>query len=153
MEKSELLIIGYGNPLREDDGIGWHLAGWLAETLLDSTIQIIQSHQLFPEYADNLSNTQKALFIDCKHGSSVGQIAFREINTSAIQSEKATFHHMSIEGILNMTQSLFQHMPKAYVFSVESDQFSHSDTFSASLKNKLHTIQETLTQRISALKI
>lgn len=153
MKKSKLLIIGYGNPLREDDGIGWHLAGWLRETLSDPDIEIIQSHQLFPEYADNLSKVDKALFIDCKHGSNIGQTESRYIDSSSIQSGKATFHHMNIEGILSMAQSLFQHTPKACIFSIESDRFAHSDTFSSSMQKQLESIQKTLIQTIEALII
>lgn len=148
MEKHELLIIGYGNPLREDDGIGWHLAGWLGETLNDPQIEIIQSHQLFPEYADNLSKVRNALFIDCKQGSNIGQIESSQIDPSTIQTEKATFHHMSIEGILSMTKSLFQHVPSAHVFSIESDRFDHSEHLSDLMKKQLKCTQKVLIEYI-----
>ena len=45
---TNLLIIGYGNPLRGDDGFGWHAALRLREIIHDDGIEILPVHQLTP---------------------------------------------------------------------------------------------------------
>ena len=46
------LIIGYGNPLRSDDGFGWHAGRLLAQALAGQEAEVITCHQLTPELAD-----------------------------------------------------------------------------------------------------
>src|SRR5271169_1528567 len=54
------LIIGYGNPLRSDDGFGWHAGRLLAQSLADQDAKIITCHQLTPELAETLSQSSRA---------------------------------------------------------------------------------------------
>ncbi len=49
------LIIGYGNVLRSDDGIGWHVAERLAADARFDDVTILQRHQLTPELALDVS--------------------------------------------------------------------------------------------------
>ena len=46
-----VLIIGYGNPLRADDGVGWQAARRLAELRQDEFVETLALHQLTPELA------------------------------------------------------------------------------------------------------
>jgi hydrogenase maturation protease len=48
------LIIGYGNPLREDDGVGWQVADQLLKNS-EGSIKVLTAHQLTPELAEPIS--------------------------------------------------------------------------------------------------
>src|SRR5208282_6599133 len=61
---STALVIGYGNPLRSDDGFGWHASRLLAEALTGRDVEVITCHQLTPELAHPLSQCRRAVFID-----------------------------------------------------------------------------------------
>ena len=50
-----VLVIGYGNALRTDDGFGWHAAGRLAADPRLDGAEILQLHQLTPELALDIS--------------------------------------------------------------------------------------------------
>lgn len=56
------LVIGIGNPLRGDDGVGWWLAR-RAETL-KLTPRVLRVQQLTPELAEELAGARRVLFID-----------------------------------------------------------------------------------------
>ena len=56
------LVVGVGNPLREDDGVGWHLAEALAQT----GVPTHTCHQLLPELAAELSQVDLVLFVDAR---------------------------------------------------------------------------------------
>ena len=58
------LIIGYGNPLRGDDGLGWRAAEQLAEIIPQSEAEVIACHQLTPELAEPISRARLVIFID-----------------------------------------------------------------------------------------
>jgi Ni,Fe-hydrogenase maturation factor len=44
-----VLVIGYGNPLRGDDRVGWVVAERLREV---AGVTAVTTHQLLPEHAD-----------------------------------------------------------------------------------------------------
>jgi hydrogenase maturation protease len=48
------LVIGIGNPLRGDDGVGWYLVAGLG----------LQRHQLTPELAETVAAAERLLVVD-----------------------------------------------------------------------------------------
>src|SRR5579862_3803538 len=69
-----ILIVGYGNPLRRDDALGWHASRLLAEALVGKDVEVITCHQLTPELAEPLSRCQRAVFIDADAEGKPGEI-------------------------------------------------------------------------------
>ncbi|MBW7939884.1 MAG: hypothetical protein H3C63_14095, partial [Candidatus Omnitrophica bacterium] len=50
---NRVLVIGFGNPLRGDDGFGWEVAGQLERRLSqESSVHILTPIQLAPELAE-----------------------------------------------------------------------------------------------------
>jgi len=60
------LVIGIGNPLRGDDGIGWRLAALLPAR---AGLAVRCSQQLTPELAEELAAVERVLFLDAWLGS------------------------------------------------------------------------------------
>ena len=58
------LIIGYGNPLRGDDGIGQAAAQAFADEAAGDGIDVVRCHQLMPELAEQLAAVDLAVFVD-----------------------------------------------------------------------------------------
>jgi hydrogenase maturation protease len=58
------LIIGYGNPLREDDGIGLHAAELVERSLAPGEADVLRCHQLTPELAVQVQDASLVIFID-----------------------------------------------------------------------------------------
>ena len=66
------LIIGIGNPLRGDDGLGWDVAGELSSELRRDDVQVLATHQLTPELSDLVSRAELVLFIDATRSEDPG---------------------------------------------------------------------------------
>ncbi len=62
---SLVLVIGYGNELRGDDGIGPHVVSELAALELPGVLTRIV-HQLLPELAAELADTCLVIFVDAQ---------------------------------------------------------------------------------------
>lgn len=68
------LLIGYGNPLRSDDGLGWRVAEALRTqveqqaateaTAQAQSLDIVTCQQLNPELAEAISRADLAIFVD-----------------------------------------------------------------------------------------
>ena len=52
---ARVLILGYGNPLRSDDGLGWQVAVQLFRTNTSPEVLVLPCHQLTPELAEPIS--------------------------------------------------------------------------------------------------
>ena len=63
MSLVKTLIIGYGNTLRQDDGVGRYLAEQIAEEQWPEC-QVLSVHQLTPELAASIAEVEQVIFID-----------------------------------------------------------------------------------------
>jgi hydrogenase maturation protease len=68
--KVRKLIIGYGNPLRGDDDVGWEAASRLAAALPSEAVHILAVHQLTPELAEAVSEADLLIFVDASDAAS-----------------------------------------------------------------------------------
>ena len=64
---ADALVIGYGNTLRGDDGIGPAVAEAVAALGLPG-VRVIVAHQLTPELAADLADAQLVVFVDAAVG-------------------------------------------------------------------------------------
>jgi hydrogenase maturation protease len=64
---AQLLVIGYGNELRRDDGVSVKVANALAEWNVPD-IEAIGCHQLTPELAERIASAAYVVFVDAALG-------------------------------------------------------------------------------------
>jgi hydrogenase maturation protease len=123
------LIIGYGNPLRGDDGLGWHAAQCLAAVLNKPEVEIIACHQLTPELAEPISRADLVVFIDAAPQGPAGRLSSQRITLDAVLP--GTFsHHLTPRTLLAWAQALYGSYPEAMLFSVSSQCFDCSEALS-----------------------
>src|SRR5579884_2097858 len=67
------LVIGYGNPLREDDAVGLRAA-----ELVDSGAY--RCHQLTPELASVVADASMVIFLDAARCEKPGEIRFSAVH-------------------------------------------------------------------------
>jgi hydrogenase maturation protease len=136
------LIIGFGNPDRQDDGVAWHVLSALAERLgrtvsesidddLDRTgpsPNLVCMLQLTPEVAETLARYDRVCFVDAHTGAYEEDIRFETIEPD-FQSSPFT-HHMTPHTCLVLAETLYGHAPQATVVSVRGHQFGFSRNIS-----------------------
>ena len=62
------LILGYGNPLRSDDGFGWKMATEIEPDVTSAEVKVIATQQLTPELAEAVAGSRRILFLDAAQG-------------------------------------------------------------------------------------
>ena len=128
------LILGYGNPDREDDGVAWHLLDRLArrldsagEGMEDETtrsfgpITLHFSLQLTPEMAEWVAQFHRVLFIDAHTGAEPNDLTWKPL-TAHFQKSPFT-HHMTPATLLSITESLYGSRPEAVLVAVRGYAF------------------------------
>lgn len=129
------LIVGYGNPDREDDGVAWHILQALAKEFevpisLDTDVGIFPEGrpldfyfnlQLMPEMALEMLAYQRICFVDAHTGAVPEKIHIEKIQ-SQFQNSPLT-HHMTPQSLVSILEHLYQHTPDSYLVSVKGYQF------------------------------
>jgi hydrogenase maturation protease len=129
------LIIGYGNPDREDDGVAWHVLQGVAEYFKipissDTDIGVFPEGnsldfwfnlQLMPEMAPEMLGYERICFVDAHTGAIEAEIHAAKIKP-VFQSSPLT-HHMTAETIVAILENLYHHSPDTLFISIRGYQF------------------------------
>lgn len=146
------LVIGIGNPLRGDDGVGWHLAEELGPPHR-------AVHQLTPECAALLADAERVLFVDAwstvPRPSAPLLTELRPADAGLTAAAGAAFsHHLAPGVLLAISQQLDGRCPTAWQLLVPAVQFGHGEGFSAQLLALLPQaralLRQWLQQRLQA---
>jgi hydrogenase maturation protease len=127
---SETLIIGYGNPLRGDDGLGWATAEMLAERY--TAVSILTCHQLTPELAEPVSRADRIIFIDATAVGEPGKIVCHTLTPVGASGELFS-HTCDPAGLLQMAEMLYGRSPRGYLFTVTGASFGYEEGLSATV--------------------
>lgn len=147
------VVIGYGNPMRGDDALGWHVADALAaipEIAADLSIRIETAHQLTPEIAEAIADARTVVFIDATAPSpnQVSGILRCEEISPLSPSPGALGHHLAPSQALDYARLLFGANPKAYVASVTTESFDYGAALSPAVDAALPLLVEWTRARI-----
>jgi hydrogenase maturation protease len=122
-----LLVIGYGNTLRRDDGVGPRVAEAVAARNLPG-VSTLACHQLTPELADPISRAQTVVFVDAAaHATPPPKLA-RLTPADAVQ---LMAHASSPEYLLALARVLFGHAPTAWMLALPAEDFAFGEELSA----------------------
>jgi hydrogenase maturation protease len=157
-ELSKTLIIGYGNPDREDDGVAWHILDRLAERLgLPEPAQAADSLegaggapdllcllQLDPDLAEAAADYDRVCFVDAHTGAYAEDVRVEKV-AGEFQTSPFT-HHMTPQTVLALAATLHGRAPRGIVVSVRGYQFG----FAQALSPATAQLAETATERIMA---
>jgi hydrogenase maturation protease len=127
-----ILVIGYGNPLRQDDGVGWHVAEQL-DASPGADLEIRTSHQLTPEMAEPVSRSELVVFVDARETGIPGATSCTRVAQQAAPGAVST-HSTSPEELLALAHDLFGAAPDAWVVSVAGAAFDHGTTLSPAVR-------------------
>jgi len=121
---ADVLVIGYGNPLRGDDGVGCVIAEELAKRISDpdSKIQVVACHQLNPELAEPIAETRAVIFIDASVELEPGEVRVTTLAPDRF-SPAAFAHSMKPSALLATASELFGQAPPAKTVGIGAASF------------------------------
>jgi hydrogenase maturation protease len=141
---TNLLIIGYGNPLRGDDGIGWRVADQLA-ALTGDAATVLTVHQLTPELAEPISKADLVIFVDACYAGQPGSWTCETIRPDQ-ESPAAFTHYFGPANLLGYAKAIFDAKPSALLISVAGASFDCGDQLSPAVAGIIPEIVATVSQ-------
>ena len=138
------LLIGFGNVLRGDDGIGVRIAERLEEDDLGAGVRSVAAHQLLPEHVEWLREVDRVVFVDAAVDVPAGELIVSELATassggSALQTPGVgplTFHHLTPQGLLAACDALYGRAPDAVMVRIGVASTETSMALSADLEHR-----------------
>ena len=157
-----VLIVGYGNPLREDDGVGWRVVeeierqkaegrgqnGSQSSIFNHQSIVVIACHQLMPELAETISQAERVIFVDAAEGTPPGAIGVQTVVAKLAQPGAFT-HHVDPAGLLAYAEMVYGRSPAiTYLVTINAHRMGYEETLSptieAALPNLLAEIEKLI---------
>lgn len=128
------LVLGIGNPLRSDDGVGWRVVERLRSELPD-TVELLAAHQLTPEHATKFGRVQRVAFVDAAVDDQPGRIAARPVDPQITFPDLG--HGMDAAHVLGIASWLELQLPQAMLFTVGAKCFDHGEKLSPEVEAAL----------------
>jgi hydrogenase maturation protease len=127
----EIVVIGYGNSLRRDDGAGVRFA----EAIVDAwratgqPARLLTSVQLLPEMAEEFAGQAPAVvFVDASAELESASIRIAEVEPHSNQASLG--HHLSPATLLVYAALLYGRSPRAWLVTIPGHDFAHGEGFS-----------------------
>ncbi len=127
MLNTQIAVIGYGNDLRRDDGVGQQIAETVAHWGVPN-VRSLSVYQLTPELTETLLDCDTVIFVDAyvaKAGDSVCVTALEPADLS-----HAIAHKLDPRSLLGLLQRLYGHTLKAWLIAVPAIDFEYGTTLS-----------------------
>lgn len=139
------LVIGYGNRLRGDDGVGTTIAE-IVETWQMPGVGTITPHQLTPELADSLSQVDMALFIDASWNLLAGEVSVTPV--CSVEHELIVSHYATPSGLLSLARSLYGCAPDAWWVQIGIEDTALGEQFSTPVERAIPVALEEVRSRL-----
>ena len=146
-----ILLIAYGNPLRQDDGAGLILADrieriWQRQ---NRRFRRIDTHQLTPELAQDIAAAEISGVVFCdacvsEQTPGCGPALQVHALSSEAQPSPALGHHLTPNTVLFYADRLYDKRPPAWVITVPGVDFGYGERLSDSVQRALDGVQNIL---------
>jgi len=123
------VLVGYGNTMRRDDGVGWRVVRQLAPHC--TGVQVITAHQLMPELAADVAGAAQVVFVDASIDGTPGEVGIHRLHPLD-RLEDA--HALTPPGILYLASYLYERVPPAHLVTITGETFALGDTLSATVE-------------------
>ena len=128
--ETEFLVIGYGNTLRGDDGVGPRVAEAVGDLRLPGVRTLI-CPLLTPELADQISRAAKVIFVDAAVDTP-SEVQWRRLEPNATSQLMA--HAADPRTMLALSRDVFSRVPEAWWLTIPAVDLGFREEFSPAVQ-------------------
>ena len=124
-----MLVIGYGNDLRSDDGAGVRAATILAAQSLP--LRVVIATQLTPDLAEDIASAAQVVFVDAYPAPESGaSLRVEKIFGDEAEKPSVMGHYGNPAALLHLAEELFGASPDAWMVGIPAYSFIAGETIS-----------------------
>ena len=149
-----IAVIGMGNPLMSDEGIGVRVVARLQETPLAATVDVLDMGTSGMGVLHELEGRDRAVFVDCAvMGAAPGTI--RRFTPDEVVSRKVqarlSLHEGDLLSVLALARRLGTCPDEVVIFGIEPEVVDFGDQLSPELSDELDTYVATIDAEVRSL--
>jgi hydrogenase maturation protease len=131
-----VLIIGFGNVARSDDGAGVRAAHQLEEIFCGHPgVRVIAAHELAPELAEDIAEAARVLFLDAATGILPGKIAQTYLVPNGTMGPLG--HNVTPAALLFCAEQLYGEAPPAIRLTITAGSVESGTLLSAQVADRI----------------
>ncbi len=130
-----VLIIGYGNTLRSDDGAG-QLVAEKIDNLQWENVRTMAVHQLTPELAFDIAESEMVIFIDA-YACIENQAQLKVESLKIEENQVILAHSINPTTLLNLSHKLYDKLPPAWWVLIPAINFDFGENISFVTKQSI----------------
>ena len=146
----KLMVLGVGNLLLKDEGVGVHVAQELMKIDLPPQVEVIDGGTAAFDLIPLIATADRLIVIDALQGGgepgAIYRIAPEEITMT--KEQDVSLHDTNLIEILNMA-AIIGKKPETVIYGIEPAEISQSMDLSEEIKGKIPILIELIKQEIS----
>jgi hydrogenase maturation protease len=147
------LILGLGNPILSDDGIGHYVAQSLEERLNRPDVKVTQASVVGLDFLDLLTGYDRAIIIDAiqTRNGKVGRVYRLEPEAFDHTKNQSTPHHLNFATVLELGKRLSIPLPgKIVIYAIEvADVNTFSDRCTPSVERVIPVVTDMVMREVN----
>jgi hydrogenase maturation protease len=145
----KILVFGYGNLGRQDDGLGIEFAEYIESHFPNQNITVESNYQLNIEDALLISEFDSVLFVDAtKEENATAPYQIRTLTPSDVYGISS--HSMSPSVVLSFCQNLYKKYPKCFLLTLPGYEWDLKIGLTDKAKNNLEISLKDFSERFSS---
>lgn len=144
MKFKSIYVYGFGNPGRQDDGLGPMITDKLESENIEG-VTTDSNYQLNIEDADNIAGSDLVIFVDASIDADE-PFSFKKIEPSA--EITFTTHSMSPESVIALCGDIHGRIPETYVLAIRGYEWEMFEGLSAKAISNFNDAYRFLLERI-----
>lgn len=149
----KILVYGYGNPGRQDDGLGISVAEKMehwAKNKHVKNVKIDTNYQLNIEDAINISENEIVFFVDASKEELKN---FTITKVEPCDKPNFTMHAVSPEYVLNICKEMYGKIPETYLIHIKGYEWNFLEEMTHEAKQNLKDSFDFLVKYISNINM
>jgi hydrogenase maturation protease len=144
-----VLVIGYGNTLRRDDGVGVRVVDLLRADPRFADVDLLTVHQLAPELALDAGAASFVIFVDADVTADPGAIRVQPLTSTADAATAepgASSHHVGAPDLLALARELTGAAPEAVAVGIGAGDLGLGEELSPTVEAALPAAVEIVAE-------
>ncbi len=147
-----ILILGLGNPLQGDDGVGCRVAEELGRSTLPEDVEVMDGGTPGVGLVNLLQDRQLALIVDAAEmGLPPGEVVRFQPDEVKLtgSSERFSLHRTGVADALALAQALKLKMPEIVVFGVQPERVGWGQGLSAPVQAAVEKVIQAVLKELN----
>lgn len=149
-----ILVIGIGNPFRQDDAVGLHIARELRKSVQEE-ISVVEKNGEATELMEAMENAEAVILIDAvQSGAEPGTLHRFDVSTNPLPKNcfSCSTHNMGLAESIELARALNRLPETVIVYGIEGDCFDPGEKLSQPVSKAVEKTAEKILRDISDIQ-